>query len=74
MPDNYLSAGEHVRNLADLPGQYEIVEAIGAFRIVRIEPPFFQGYEFWVVNEKGFFWEPAESREAAKVYIESGAE
>jgi len=71
MPENYLSAGEHLRNLADLPGMYEVLEEHGEFRIVQIAPPYFQGSEFWVVNEKGFFWEPADSLQAARDYIAS---
>ena len=68
---NYASASEVVRNLASLRLQYEILDTIGRFRIVRIDPPFFQGYELWIVNEKGFLWEPAESLDAAFAYLET---
>ena len=71
MPDNYQSAGVHIRNLADLPVPYEVVESHGKFRIVRIAPPYYSGYAIWVVNEKGFFWEPATSIEAAHAYLTS---
>ncbi len=69
MPENYLSAGEHIRNIADFPFEVEILETHGKFRIVRLAPPFAGGYEHWVVNEKGFLWEPASSIEAARDYL-----
>lgn len=64
------TAEDFVRNISEVPGT-EIVEESGLFRIVRIPAPFFQGSEWWVVNEKGFFWEPAESREAAREYLQT---
>jgi hypothetical protein len=71
MSENYPSTGLHIRNLAQLPGAYEVIETSGPFRIVRINPPYFEGYAYWVVNERGFFWEPAESVEQARRYLES---
>jgi len=69
--DNYQSAGTHIRNVHDLAEPVEILEEHGAFRIVRLAPPFFAGSEIWVINEKGFFWEPASSLEHAHLYLES---
>ena len=60
-----------VRNLAGIKVPYELLQTEGKFRIVRFERPFFNGTEFWVVNEKGFLWEPSDSLEAAKAYLES---
>ena len=71
MPDNYQSAGEHIRNIADLTSGYEVLETIGLFRIVRIDPPYYAGYELWIINEKGFFWEPAANLDVAFAYLES---
>jgi hypothetical protein len=71
MDFNYPSAAEHVRNLVDLRAKYEVLEVHGKFRLVRIEPPFFEGSEYWVVNEKGFLWEPADSLEAARLYLDT---
>ncbi|HVL40036.1 MAG TPA: hypothetical protein VM328_11655 [Fimbriimonadaceae bacterium] len=70
MPENYASASEVVRNLAQLSG-WEVLEEHGKFRIVRLPPPFFEGSELWVVNEKGFLWEPAASLEGARAYLDS---
>lgn len=71
MSENYANASEVIRNLAHLQGGYEVLLEHGRFRIVRLPPPFFSGYEFWVVNEKGFLWEPAESEQAALDYLDS---
>lgn len=71
MKDNYLSAGEHIRNISDIPGGVEIVEAHGLFRIARLDPPYFDGFEYWIVNEKGFLWEPAKDVEAARAYLDT---
>jgi hypothetical protein len=68
--ENYASANEIVRNLGQITG-YEILETHGFFRIVRLAPPFYDGSEIWVVNDKGFLWEPASSIEAAQAYINS---
>lgn len=69
--DNYPSASEMVRNLSDIRVKRELVMTDGKFRVVRFSPPYFDGYEYWVVNEKGFMWEPAESFSAALAYLES---
>lgn len=70
MPENYPNATESLRNIASLQGKYEVVSERGRLRIVRIQPPFFAGCEWWVVNEKGFLWEPASSLEDAERYLE----
>ncbi len=69
--DNYPSASSIVRNLADIPGRFEVLEEHGKFRIVRVFHPFYGGYEFWVVNERGFLWEPSVDLQAARAYLES---
>lgn len=69
MPENYPSASQVVRNLSAVTAPYEIVLTRGKFRIVRFDTPFWGGYEFWVVNEKGFLWEPAESLANAEEYL-----
>jgi hypothetical protein len=67
--DNYPSASEMVRNLSDIRVRHELLHVEGKFRVIRFERPFFQGSEFWVVNEKGFMWEPADSLDAAMHYL-----
>ncbi len=69
MPDNYPSAGEVTRNLAQVTAPFEVVLTEGQFRVVRFDSPFWGGYEYWVVNEKGFLWEPAASQDAAVEYL-----
>jgi hypothetical protein len=69
--ENYASSSELVRNLADMRTAFEVVETAGKFKIVRFDPPYFDGYEYWVVNEKGFLWEPADRLEDAKAYLAS---
>lgn len=59
-----------VRNIGQMPG-YEVLETHGLFRIVRLLPPYYGGSEIWVVNEKGFLWEPAADVEAARAYLET---
>jgi len=67
--NNYPSAGDVVRNVADLRTPFRTLTTVGKFRIIELDAPFFGGYQFWVVNEKGFLWEPAENREAAESYL-----
>jgi hypothetical protein len=43
----------------------------GRFKVVRLDAPYFAGYQFWLVNEKGFLWEPAESVDKALEYLVS---
>ncbi|HEY0866657.1 MAG TPA: hypothetical protein VGE01_04740 [Fimbriimonas sp.] len=69
--ENYASSSEVVRNLADLRTAYEVIGTEGKFRIIRFSPPYFDGYEFWVVNEKGFLWEPADRLEDAEAYLKT---
>lgn len=71
MPENYPSANEHIRNLEQLTSPYEVLATEGKFRIVRLAPPYAGGYEIWVVNEKGFLWEPAASIDKAIDYLVS---
>ncbi len=70
MPNNnYPSASLVVRNLSEITMPYEVVQTEGKFRIVHFSPPFFSGYEFWIVNEKGFLWEPADDLTGAQAYL-----
>ena len=71
MPENYASASEMVRNLSQVQIEYEVLETHGKFRIIRFGAPFWGGYEFWIVSDKGFLWEPAASIEKALEYLES---
>jgi hypothetical protein len=71
MPENYPSASEMVRNLRDIRTLHSVLLEEGKFRIVRFSPPYFEGYEYWVVNERGFMWEGTDSEEDALQYLES---
>ena len=71
MPENnYPSASEIVRNVDQL-GDFVVLETHGKFRIVRLKPPGYGSSELWIINEKGFMWEPATSIEAAREYLSS---
>ena len=48
--------------------KFEVLGEFERFRVVRFEPPFFAGSEFWIVNEKGFLWEAVASVDAALEY------
>ncbi|HJP82313.1 MAG TPA: hypothetical protein VJ835_02305 [Fimbriimonadaceae bacterium] len=69
--ENYPSASEVVRNLEQIRVRHEVLVTDGRFRIVRFQAPFFDGREYWVVNEKGFMWEPADSWHQALTYLET---
>lgn len=69
--DNYPSASEMIRNLADIKVKWTVLHTDGKFRVVQFERPYFEGGEFWVVNEKGFMWEMVDSFEAGIIYLES---
>lgn len=71
MNPNYPSASEVIRNVADLKAPYHVLRESGKFRIIEIDAPYFGGYAFWVINEKGFLWEPALSLEGAEAYLNS---
>jgi hypothetical protein len=68
---NYPSASQAIRNLSDIRSPHEVLYEEGKFRVIRFATPFFGGSEFWVVNEKGFLWEPVESEDAALEYLTS---
>lgn len=67
--DNYQSASEMIRSLDKIRVPYEVLEERGPFRLLRFVSPFWDGYEFWLVNEKGFMWEPGESAEALRAHL-----
>lgn len=60
-----------IRNISQIYVKYEILETAGRFRLIQFERPYWEGYEFWILNEKGFLWEPAVSLDAALAYLES---
>ena len=69
MNNNYPSASQAIRNLSDIRTKYEVVLTEGRFRVIRFASPFFDGSEHWIVNDRGFLWEPAESEDAAVAYL-----
>lgn len=69
--EGYASASEVVRNLRQISAPYELMFESAVWRILRFEPPYVLGNEYWVVNDKGFLWEPADSLEAATAYLSS---
>lgn len=69
--DNYPSASEMVRNLSDIKVKWTLLHTEGKFRVVQFERPYYEGGEFWVVNEKGFMWESVDSIEAGREYLGS---
>ena len=71
MADRYASASEVVRNLAQIRVPFEVLEEQGKFRLVQFVKPFFDGFEFWIVNEKGFMWEPCVTLDQALAYLAS---
>ncbi len=58
-----------MRNVADLKTSFETLHTEGRFRIIRLDAPYFAGYQYWVINEKGFMWEPVDSEEQAIDYL-----
>ena len=68
--ENYQSASEMIRSLDKIRVPYEQLEERGPFRLLRFSPPYWDGYEFWLVNEKGFMWEPGESLASLHGYLE----
>lgn len=69
--EGYASASEVIRNLAQVTGKYAQVHADRRFAVVQFEPPYLGGSEFWVVNEKGFLWEPVDTLKDALTYLQS---
>lgn len=67
--EHYPSAADEViRNIAQVTG-VEVEEDHGFWRIVRLPEPGIEGYVIWVVNPRGFLWEPARTIEAARDYL-----
>lgn len=55
--ENYLSAGESIRNLSQI--DHEVLMWLkGDFKVARVPAPGVNGYRFWLANDKGFLWEP----------------
>ena len=71
MPENYPSASEVIRNLAQIYVKYEVLDTVGKFRLIQFERPYWDGYEFWLVSEKGFRWEPGDSIDNLLEYLDS---
>lgn len=70
MPLNYQSASEMIRNLSQIHTPYEVVHTDGRFRIIRFAKHW-DGFEYWVVNEKGYLWEAVDSLESGFGYLVS---
>lgn len=71
MADNYPSSSEAIRNLSQIPMVYATLGEFGRFRLIDFHPKFCNGYRFWLVNERGFLWEPSDSIEEALAYLDS---
>ena len=71
MSERYASASEIVRNLSAIRIPFRVLLEEGKFRILQFEKPYFDGYEYWVVNEKGFMWETAPQLDNAIQYLTS---
>ena len=72
MPEmNYPSASEMPRNISQIRAPHEVIGTDGKFRVIQFGAPYYEGFEFWVVNEKGFMWESCDSFEAAMTYLAS---
>lgn len=63
--NNYASASEVVRNLRQIRAKWDLLVEQDGFQIVKFAPPYVLGYEYWLVNDKGYLWEPADSEEQA---------
>jgi hypothetical protein len=59
-----------IRNLSQVTGGFEVLFERGEFRVVRFTKVIDLS-DIWVVNEKGFFWEPVDSREQGIRFIDS---
>ena len=71
MPNqNYQAASEMIRSLDKIRVPYVLLAEQGPFRLLRFDSPFWDGYEFWIVNEKGFMWEPGETEASLLAYLE----
>lgn len=68
--ENYQSASEMIRSLDKIRVPYEVLAEHGPFRLLRFERPFWDGFSFWLVNEKGFMWEPADTEADLWKYLE----
>jgi hypothetical protein len=69
--NNYPSASQAIRNISDIRAPFEVLMEEGKFRVLHFASPGIQGAEYWVVNEKGFLWEPADNESAALDYLMS---
>jgi hypothetical protein len=69
--NNYPNASLVIRNVSELTCEYEVILEDGLFRVIRLDPPFLHGSEFWIINERGFLWEPVDNFNAALLYLKS---
>jgi hypothetical protein len=69
--DNYPSASEMVRNLNKIRSPFTVLKTDGKFRVIQFGHPYFDGQEFWVVNEKGFMWQSVENPAEGQAYLET---
>lgn len=66
---NFPSAADEInRNIAQLAG-HVILETHGVWRIVQLPEPGVDGATLWVVNERGFLWEPVITIKEAHAYL-----
>jgi hypothetical protein len=64
------SASEMIRNLSQVTGGFEVLFERGEFRVVRFSKVIDLS-DIWVVNDKGFFWEPVDSLEQGIRFIDT---
>lgn len=64
------AAREIVRNLSQVRGTWSVLLESGPFRVVRFEK-MIEGSELWIVNDKGFLWEPVATEDAALAWLDS---
>jgi hypothetical protein len=66
----YHSPNTIVRNIEALEGRYRFVLLGNPFSIAKFEAPFFNGFQFWVVNKKGFLWEGFNDLAKAEAFVD----
>ena len=70
MPNGLSPDRELVRNLSQVRGTWKVLHEEGSFRVVEFEKRI-EGSVIWVVNDRGFFWEPAGSLPSAMDFLAS---
>ena len=70
MPGGLSPDRELVRNLSQVRGTWTVLHEERAFRVVEFEKRI-EGSVIWVVNDRGFLWEPADSLPSALAFLAS---